>query len=283
MKRLLTLFGIIFMIALVNMGGCGGNGNNDSGFKPSIESIKFFKNPEANPQVDAFTQGDDGIILVSIADYDLNADSIEVQIDQCTTASCNTSIPYHTEGPHTINQQTDAQFSYTLSGFIKLLPATHYYSFTIDVTDKEGQVDSKTQIIEVNTGISPVADKMIFYDKNEIAILLDSWNITKHYSYLTTEVSAHDLDLNTSQFYVERKCLSTQSGVIPTFPRIGPVKLTPQETQYFVLKLEAIKDADITSLIDGFTAEPGVFIITVELEDALGNTAQISRSITMTR
>ncbi|KPA09164.1 conserved hypothetical protein, secreted [Candidatus Magnetomorum sp. HK-1] len=283
MKRIITLTGIITLIALFNMGGCGGSDDISNGFKPVIDKIVLYKNDQLNQQVSAYTQGDDGVIQLTISDYDLNAETIELQVDQCTTSACDNRTPYHTEGPYVLSKQSDVEFTYDFANFIKTLPATYYYYFEFEVTDKEGQIGKESRIIEFNTGLAPSVEKMIFYNKNQPAILLDTWQITKHYSYLVTEITASDLDLNTSQFYVERTCLSTESGVIPTFPKIGPVKLSQQTDQNFLLKIEAIKDADIVSLIDGFTSEPGTCVISVELEDALGNTAQISRSITLTR
>ncbi|MBF0450457.1 MAG: hypothetical protein HQK75_07125 [Candidatus Magnetomorum sp.] len=282
MRRLITLTGMITVIALFNMGGCGGS-DSINGFKPSINQMTFFKNPEKNPQVNAYTQGDDGVIVVTISDYDLNADTIEVQVDQCTTAACDTSTPYHTEGPHSLSQQMDVRFTYTFPNFIKSLPATHYYSFTVEVIDREGQSDTKTSILQVNTGYAPTIDNMIFYHKTYPGILLDSWNSSTYYNF-TVEITAQDLDLNVYQYYVERNLKDNAGNIIKTSPKIGPIRLADQTTQDFVLKIEAIKDGNITSsLMEGFTNQTGALNITVELEDTLSNSAQISRSITLTQ
>jgi hypothetical protein len=284
MKRLISLFGIILLVLLFNMGGCGGS-DELNGFEPKIEAIKFFTNADKNPQVTAYTQENDIFVELSISDYDLNVDTIEVQVDQCATASCTTLTPYHTVGPLVISQ-TDVHFSHTVSGFSKLLPDTLYYIFTAYVTDTNGHVASKTKSVALTTGPRPVIDKMLFYHKTEPAKKLDSWNISDYYSNFCAEIQAHDFDLNASQYYIERKCISTETGIIPSFtPRIGPIQLTEQQTtQNFVINIDTIKDAgNTTSIIKEFYNIEGVFLITIEIEDTLGNTAQISRSITMTR
>jgi len=283
MKRIIIIPGILTLLILFNIGGCGGN-SSDNGFKPSIDKIVFFKNDQKNKQVNAYTQGDNGVIQLTVSDYDLNAETIGLQVSQCASSDCINVTPYHTEGPYVLPDQKDVEFNYTFASFINKLPATFYYIFEFEVTDKKDQVTTEKRILEINTGYAPTIEKMIFYNKNYPAILLDKWSISTHYSYFTTEITATDLDLNVSQIYIDRSCLTTESGVIPTFQKIGPVGLAnKQEETTFVLKIEAIKEGDIISLIDGFTGEPGTCVINVELEDELGNTAQISRSLTLTR
>ena len=286
MKRIIIIPGILTLLILFNIGGCGGN-SSDNGFKPSIDKIVFFKNDQKNKQVNAYTQGDNGVIQLTVSDYDLNTETIGLQVSQCASSDCINITPYHTEGPYVLPDQKDVEFNFTFASFIDKLPATFYYIFEFEVTDKEDQVTTEKRILEINTGYTPTIEKMIFYNKNYTGIQIYSWNISLHYSYFLTRIFATDLDSNISQYYINRSCLSTESGKIPTFKRIGPIQLSSNQketlNQERKFDIEAIKEGNIISLIDGFTEEPGTCVINVELEDELGNTAQISRSLTLTR
>jgi hypothetical protein len=287
MKRICSIFATLTIIALFNIGGCGGSDNNETNtFSPVIDQITFYQNSDKIKQAQSYTQGSEGIVDISISDYDLNAESIDVQVNQCANESCRTLTAYHTPGVYNVSQ-TEASFNYTfpdMADTIKILPATYYYQFVFEIMDRDGQSSVADKIIQIHTGIPPEIYDFYFY-KGYPGERLDTWS--SYYDFVA-EFKARDLDLNAKYIYIIRTCLETADAnqAKPIFNELGPIELEAEDTTITEMTINADtyvnqKTSEI-SLIKKMLDVKGLYEITIRLEDALGNTAEMSKSITIT-
>jgi hypothetical protein len=288
MKRICSIFATLTIIALFNIGGCGGSDNNETNtFSPVIDRIIFYQNSDKIKQTQSYTQGSEGIIVISISDYDLNAESIDVQVNQCANESCRTLTAYHTPGVYNLTQ-TEANFNYTfpdMADTIKILPATFYYQFVFEVMDRDGQISVADKVIQIHTGIPPKIYDFYFY-KRYPGERLDTWN--SYYDFVA-EFKARDLDSNAKYIYIIRTCLETTdpNHAKPVINDLGPIELDEEDTKTTeIITIDADtyvnQKTSATSLIQEMLKVDGLYEITIRLEDALGNTAEMSKSITIT-
>jgi hypothetical protein len=289
MKRIFSIIAMLTLMALVNMGGCGGNDNETNGYKPVIDRIVFHNNSDKIKQVESYTQGSEGVVEITISDYDLNAETIEVQINQCANASCDTLTAYHTPGIYNLSQ-TDVSFAYTfpdMSDIIKILPATYYYQFVFEVMDSNEQSNVANKLIQINKGFPPEIFKLNIYNQNAPGEPLDEWS--SYYNFIA-EFKARDLDLNAKYFYINRTCLETKdpTQTKPVYKPWGPIPLLSDDTateeitintntyiNQYTNEINLIQKLVYPNLIEG------EYEITITLEDALGNTDKISKRITI--
>jgi len=287
MKRVCSIITMLTIIALCNMGGCGGSDEEAIGFKPVIDRIVFFQNSDKTKQVQSYTQGNEGVVELTISDYDLNAETIEVQINQCADNSCTRYTPYHTPAIYSFTQ-TETSFNYTfpnMSDIIKILPATCYYQFVFEVMDSNGQSSSSSRIIQIDTGFSPIIYDLYFYKERYPGEPLDTWS--SYYDFVA-EFTARDLDLNAKEIYINRTCLETKdpNQTKPSLNKLGPIPLDSDDTNTTDMTINTNtyvnqKTSEI-NLIQPLLSIEGLYEITIILEDALGNTAEISKNITIT-
>jgi len=286
MKRVCSIITMLTIIALFNIGGCGGSDDEATGFKPVIDRIVFFQNSDKTNQVQSYTQGSEGNVELTISDYDLNAETVELQINQCTDASCTQYTAFY--GPEIYSfSQEDTIFNYTvphLSELIKVLPAIHYYQFVFEVMDRKGQSSVSNRIIEINTGSHPEIYAFYFYKERYPGERLDTWS--SYYDFVA-EFKARDLDLNAKYIYINRTCLETKDAnqTKPSFNQLGPIELDSDDTNTIDMTINTNsyvnqKTSEI-NLIQKLLSTEGLYQITIILEDALGNTAELSRNITI--
>jgi len=285
MKRICSIITMLTIIALFNMGGCGGSDNETNGFKPVIDRIIFYENSDKIKQVQSYTQGSEGVVEITISDYDLNAQTIEIQINQCADASCNVLTPNH--GPNVYNlSQTSTRFTYTfpdMGNIIQNLKATCYYQFVFEVMDSNGQSTVSHKIVQINKGFPPEIYELYFY-KDEPGDRLDTWSYYNSNRFVA-ELKAKDIDRNAKYIYIKRTYLGT--NVPPNdLHELGPIELNSDDTQTdemtITLDQTFISQKTSESTIFQKLTTTGLYEITITLEDAPGNTAEISRNITIT-
>ena len=288
MRRIFSIIAMLTIIALFNIGGCGGSDNDTSGFKPVIDRIVFFQNSDKIKQVQSYTKGSEGVVEITISDYDVNAETIEVQINQCANAACNILTAYHTPDIYSFSQ-TDTTFSYTfpdLANIIKILPATYYYQFVFEVIDSSGQSSVASKIIQIHSGFPPEIYEFYFYKERYPGERLDTWS--SYYDFVA-EFKARDLDLNAKYMYINRTCLETKDAnqTKPVFNELGPIELLSDDTKTEEMTINTNsyvnQQTSEINLIQPLLSVEGLYEITIKLEDALGNTAEMSKSITITR
>jgi hypothetical protein len=287
MKRICSIFAMLTIIALFNIGGCGGSDSETNNFSPVIDRVVFYQNTEKIKQTQSYTQGSEGVVEISISDYDLNAETVDVRINQCANKSCQTLTGYHTPGIYNLSQ-TNASFSYTfqdMTDTIKILPATHYYQFVFEVMDRDGQSSVVNKIIQIHTGIPPEIYDLYFYKERYPGERLDTWN--SYYDFVA-EFKARDLDLNAKYIYIIRTCLKTTDAnqEKPVFNELGPIELDAEDTKTTEMTIDAEtyvnQKTSETSMVQKMVMIEGLYEITIRLEDTLGNTSEISKSITVT-
>ena len=286
MRRIFSIIAMLTIIALFNIGGCGGS-DDSNGYKPTIDRIVFYENSDKIKQVSNYTQGSEGVVEITISDYDLNAETIEVQVNQCDNDTCDKVIFYHTPGIYELSQ-TDTRFNYTfpdLGNSIKILPATYYYQFVFEAVDRNGQSSVSKKIIQIDKGIPPIIEDIYFYNDRYPGERVDTWNT--YYNFVA-EFKARDLDVNAKCFYINRTCLETTdpNETKPTFVELGPLELLSDDTNTEDMEINTnsyvSQNTRETNLVQSLLSVKGVYEITIKLEDALGNTAEMSKNITIT-
>ncbi|ETR70008.1 MAG: hypothetical protein OMM_03550 [Candidatus Magnetoglobus multicellularis str. Araruama] len=292
MKRLLSIISLLTLIILFNMGGCGGSDNDTKGFQPVIDRISFYESSDKIKQVQSYTQGNAGAVEITISDYDLNVETIDVTVNQCADYSCTTSTPFSNSiGLYRISQ-TEPQFTYTfpiddkvddIVDIIKSLPGPFYYEIVFEVTDSQGQIGTKSIMIEISTGSIPVIDELYFYDKRYPSQRKDTW---AYYYNFVAELKARDGDMNTKYLFINRTCKKTEPPQVtpPVFNGIGPIELKEEDTDSVEMTIRTDtydNKLSITNILEDVYLIEGLYEITMKLKDTLGNTAVISKEITI--
>jgi len=290
MRRIFSIIAMLTIIALFNIGGCGSSSDDSNGYKPLIDRIVFYENSDQVKQVHNYTQGSEGVVKITITDYDLNAETIEVQINQCENESCETYTATHDPIIYDISElsQTNTRFDYIfpdLADIIKILPATHYYLFAFEVADRNGQSSVESKKIQIDKGFPPVIHELYFYNEREPGEREDSWN---SYFNFVAEFKATDLDKNAKYIYIKRTCLEITDAnqEKPDFNELlGPIELLSDDTNTENMVINT------NSYVNQYTSEinliaklvkfEGIYEIAIILEDALGNQVEKSRNITI--
>jgi len=281
MRRFFSIIVMLTIICLFNIGGCGGKDDETNGFKPTIDRIDFYENTDIKKQAYNYTKGSEAIVEITISDYDVNAETVEVLIYQCANASCNYLTPLDSIYTYDLHQ-TDVTFTYTfpdIGNYIKDLLATYYYQFEFEVTDSDGQSSVAHKIIQIDKGDSPKITDLYFYKNN---IRSDTWD---NYNFITA-FEAEDADANAEKFYINRNCVEKDPArPMPEFQELGPIDLDSDDLQLKKFTIDTSKYGFQYLFVDLFpysgTIE-GICVVTITLEDALGNTVELSKSITIT-
>jgi hypothetical protein len=286
MKRIFSVFAILTIIALFNMGGCGGRDDENNGYKPVIDKIVFYQSSEKNNPTDKYTQGTDGVITVTMSDYDLNLETIEMMIYQCADATCNN---YTVSGPYIFSllEQTNIEITYSINNMINSLSASFYYNFVFEATDKKGQCGTANKMILIDKGKIPVIEELYFYNERIPEKRLDTWKSKDDYYYFVAVFKAKDVDINSRFFYISRTCLklTNESLSKPEFDRLGPIEFSEDDMnqpEMIINIKEYLDDTSTKYLIEDIQDEnlEGLYEIKITIEDALGNTADIAKNLT---
>jgi len=288
MKRIFSTIGVLTIIILFNMGGCGGTDDISVGFKPAIDTIIFYESSDNLVPVETYQQGTKGVVELHGADYDLNAESIYIEINQCASSDCNTITGYRHDQTFPF-KQSNLEFDYTfpdsISNIIGELKGTNHYLFAFEITDARNQTSTRVEkIIEINAGAPPKINKITFYHETYFKDL-DIWpHPTRDDNDFAAKIDVNDADKNALKYYIKRTLVSDiDPDPEPVFSEaIYPGVTLSQETDPFSIILDDITSTGIVSLIEGFSVNAD-YQITIIVEDALGNTDEMSKIITINR